>query len=115
MDHPQPTPATRASSRRRCCHPVGRPVTPTQPRPAADRLLAEQLLGVLRAGGDVRRQKVRQLKSAVNGPAYENALKLQIATERLAADLHPAGPGAAAPANDMSKKWTDPTGDGPAL
>jgi hypothetical protein len=52
-----------------------------------DRLLLEQLLAALRAGTDVRGRKVRRLRAAIRARRYENRLKLEVASDRLAADL----------------------------
>lgn len=57
------------------------------PRPASERVAADRMLDLLRAGGDVRTRKVRRLRTAVSLPGYENQLKLAIAVERMRRDL----------------------------
>ena len=52
-----------------------------------DRLLLEQLLAALHAGTDLRHRKVRRLRAAIRARTYENRLKLEVASDRLAADL----------------------------
>lgn len=63
--------------------------SPTTPRSADERVTAGRMLAALRAGADVRRRKVRRLRAAVRARAYENALKLHVAVDRLTADLQP--------------------------
>ena len=53
----------------------------------ADKALAARLLNRLRAGGDLRRTKVRRIKSALRREEYVNALKLDVAADRLAGEL----------------------------
>lgn len=84
MNRPQPHHA-RPQPQAQPLSPARRPAALT--RTASDRAAADQMLAVLRAGGDFRQRKVRQLKTAVQEPAYENALKIQVALDRLAADL----------------------------
>ena len=50
-------------------------------------ILVQQFLASLRAGADVRDRKVRRLRAAIRAGAFENQLKLEIASDRLAADL----------------------------
>jgi hypothetical protein len=45
------------------------------------------MLSALRQGADVRRRKVRRVRGAVRAAAYENALKLHVAVDRLTSDL----------------------------
>ena len=52
-----------------------------------DKILVEQFLAALRAGTDFRDRKVRRLRAAIRAGAFENRLKLEIASDRLAADL----------------------------
>jgi hypothetical protein len=52
-----------------------------------DRVLLEQLLAALRAGTDLRHRKVRRLRAAIRARTYENPLKFEVATDRLATDL----------------------------
>ena len=46
-----------------------------------------RLLKRLKSGGDLRRGKVRRVKSALRHESYVNALKLDVAADRLAAEL----------------------------
>jgi hypothetical protein len=43
----------------------------------------QEMLARLRAGGDLRRAKVRRLRRAIRSRTYENDLKLAVALERL--------------------------------
>ena len=52
-----------------------------------DKALVEEFLTALREGADFRGGKVRRLRAAIRAKAYENQLKLEIASDRLAADL----------------------------
>ena len=52
-----------------------------------EQALVDELLAALRAGADVRDRKVRRLRAAIRSRAYENHLKLEVACDRLAADL----------------------------
>lgn len=45
--------------------------------------MAKRLLAQLRAGGDVRKRKVRRIKAAIKVHRYENPLKLAIAVDKL--------------------------------
>lgn len=45
------------------------------------------LLGRLRGGDDMRRDKVRRLRKSIRAQDYENFLKLDIAAERVVAEL----------------------------
>jgi hypothetical protein len=47
----------------------------------------EGLLERLRAGQDLRREKVRRLRKSIRANDYENSLKLDIAAERVADDV----------------------------
>jgi hypothetical protein len=49
--------------------------------------LVQQYLAALKAGTDFRDRKVRRLRAAIRTGAFENRLKLEIASERLASDL----------------------------
>ena len=57
-----------------------------QPGPS-DRIAAARMLVALRAGSDVRRRKVRRVRAAIRTAAYENALKLHVAIEKLVSDV----------------------------
>ncbi len=46
-----------------------------------------RLLKRLQSGGDLRKGKVRRVKSALRHESYVNALKLDVAADRLAAEL----------------------------
>ena len=61
-------------------------------RPLAERILAQRMLRTLRAGSDVRRNKVRRLRAAIRAMAYENPLKVEVALDRLSSDLRPPDP-----------------------
>jgi hypothetical protein len=52
-----------------------------------EQALVDELLAALRAGADVRDRKVRRLRAAIRTRAYENHLKLEVACDRLAAEL----------------------------
>lgn len=52
-----------------------------------DPSLVNEYLAALRAGADFRDHKVRRLRAAILASAYENQLKLEIACDRLAAEL----------------------------
>lgn len=52
-----------------------------------DPSLVNEYLAALRAGADFRDHKVRRLRAAIRARAYENHLKLEIACDRLAAEL----------------------------
>jgi hypothetical protein len=45
------------------------------------------MLAALRDGADFRKRKVRRLRAAIRVSRYENALKLQVALERLGDDV----------------------------
>jgi hypothetical protein len=62
-----------------------------------EKILVEQFLTALRAGADFRGRKVRRLRAAIRAGAFENRLKLEVASDRLAAELM-GGEDAAAPA-----------------
>ena len=49
--------------------------------------LVQEFLAALRAGADVRDRKVRRLRASIRARAYENHLKMEIACERLAAEI----------------------------
>ena len=49
--------------------------------------LVQQYLAALRAGADFRDRKVRRLRAAIRAGAFENRLKLEVASDRLASDL----------------------------
>jgi hypothetical protein len=49
--------------------------------------LVQQYLTALKAGTDFRDRKVRRLRAAIRTGAFENRLKLEIASDRLASDL----------------------------
>ena len=55
-------------------------------------ILVQQFLAALRAGADLRDRKVRRLRAAIRAGAFENRLKLEIASDRLAAELLPPHP-----------------------
>ena len=67
--------------------------TPTAGRSIADRAVAERMLRALKAGTDVRRQKVRRVRAAIRALAYENPLKVQVAVDRLTSELPTEEPG----------------------
>ena len=52
-----------------------------------EQALVQEFLAALRAGADFRDRKVRRLRAAIRAGAFENRLKLEVATDRLAADL----------------------------
>ena len=52
-----------------------------------DKAMVEEFLTALRDGADFRGRKVRRLRAAIRARAYENHLKLEIAGDRLAAEL----------------------------
>ena len=52
-----------------------------------DQVLVQEFLAALRAGADFRDRKVRRLRAAIRAGAFENQLKMEIATDRLAAEL----------------------------
>ena len=52
-----------------------------------DQVLVQEFLAALRAGADFRGRKVRRLRAAIRAGAFENQLKMEIATDRLAAEL----------------------------
>jgi hypothetical protein len=70
---------------------------PTTARPAggpkkvrrsrADRATVNQLLSLLKSGGDTRIKKVKRIRQSVRTRSYENDLKLSIAADRLAREL----------------------------
>ena len=49
--------------------------------------LVDEFLAALRAGADVRDGKVRRLRASIRASAYENHLKLEVACDRLVAEL----------------------------
>jgi anti-sigma28 factor (negative regulator of flagellin synthesis) len=49
--------------------------------------LVQQYLAALKAGTDFRDRKVRRLRAAIRAGAFENQLKLEVASDRLASDL----------------------------
>jgi anti-sigma28 factor (negative regulator of flagellin synthesis) len=62
----------------------------SKPSRAADRLElsgASHLLKALKAGGDVRADKVAQIKSQIEAGTYEDENKLDVASSRLLDDL----------------------------
>lgn len=75
--------------------PVAKPAEtqtsePTHPTRAADRLElsgAGHLLKTLKAGGDIRADKVADIKAQIESGTYENEHKLDVATDRLLDDL----------------------------
>ena len=54
---------------------------------AKDTAVLSRLLKRLRNGADLRKTKVRRVKSALRQETYFNSLKLDIAADRLARDL----------------------------
>lgn len=61
---------------------------PRRPTATADDLaLVAVMMQRLRAGADLRRAKVRRIRSAIHACEYENALKLDIAAERVVDDV----------------------------
>ena len=75
--------------------PVAKPAEtqssqPTQPTRGADRLELSgvgHLLKTLKAGGDIRADKVADIKSQIEAGKYEDDHKLDVATDRLLDDL----------------------------
>lgn len=65
--------------------PNRKPTIPSRRRTSKPQLGA--LLSALKSGGYVRARKVRLLRAAVRSHRYENALKLEIAADRLISDL----------------------------
>lgn len=63
------------------------PASPDRPRAVrrkrADREMVQQLLAILKTGGDARRSKIKQVRQKVRTSAYENDLKLSIAVDKL--------------------------------
>jgi hypothetical protein len=51
---------------------------------AKEQRVIEAMLGLLRAGADIRGSKVRRVRRSVRSRTYENRLKLEVAIERLA-------------------------------
>jgi anti-sigma28 factor (negative regulator of flagellin synthesis) len=63
---------------------------PTQTSRGADRLELSgvgHLLKTLKAGGDIRADKVADIKAQIEAGTYENDQKLDVATDRLLDDL----------------------------
>jgi len=56
-------------------------------RTRAERALATKMMRQLRAGADARSRQARRLRAAIRADRYENNLKLQIALDRLLAEL----------------------------
>lgn len=52
-----------------------------------DKIIVGAFLDALRTGADLRRRKVRRMRAAIRSGAYENQLKLEIAADRMAADV----------------------------
>lgn len=52
-----------------------------------DLALLASLMQRLRAGDDLRHQKIRRIRSAIRAKDYENPLKLEIAAERLVEEI----------------------------
>lgn len=52
-----------------------------------DKIIVKAFLDALRARADFRGRKVRRMRAAIRSGAYENQLKLEIAADRMAADL----------------------------
>ena len=52
-----------------------------------EQVLVSEFLAALRAGADVRDRKVRRLRAAIRAQAYENHLKMEVACDRLAAEI----------------------------
>jgi hypothetical protein len=63
------------------------PANPDRPRAVrrkrADRELVQQLLAILKVGGDARRSKIKQVRQKVRTSAYENDLKLSVAIDKM--------------------------------
>ena len=59
-----------------------RPTT-TRKRSSTDKALATKMLRHLREGKDARSRKIRRIGAAIRANRYENALKLNIALDRL--------------------------------
>lgn len=56
-------------------------------RGKAERVLARRMMGRIAAGADVRAAKAKRLRRAVREKTYENALKLEVAVDRLLESL----------------------------
>ncbi len=76
--------------------PVDRPISGVMnppadefhpPRSAEDLAAAQRMMGILRAGGDARRAKVRRVRQSVRTHTYENDLKLSVAVDRVVREL----------------------------
>jgi len=75
--------------------PVAKPAEtqssqPTHPTRAADRLElsgAGHLLKALKAGGDIRADKVAAIKAQIESGKYEDDHKLDVATDRMLDDM----------------------------
>ena len=66
------------------------PTQPTHSTRATDRLELSgvgHLLKTLKAGGDIRADKVADIKAQIEAGTYENEHKLDVATDRLLDDL----------------------------
>ena len=61
-------------------------------RSTTDLATAWRMLAALRGSADVRGRKVRRLRAAIRARRYENRLKLEVASDRLADDLLPPLP-----------------------
>jgi len=68
-----------------------------------DKILVDQFLAALRSGADFRDRKVRRLRAAIRAGAFENQLKLEVATDRLAAELLDYERSAGAMTNDETR------------
>lgn len=65
-----------------------RPTNPAAPKkPRRDLKVLAAMLARLKSGSDLRRAKVRRVKSAVRDQSYVNLLKLEVAAQRLSDDL----------------------------
>jgi hypothetical protein len=58
-----------------------------RPRPDKESAVVARLLKRLKSGADLRKGKVRRVKSSLRQESYFNALKLDVAADRLAGEL----------------------------
>ncbi len=60
----------------------------TKIRPEDEQRAMLTMLRLLHEGADVRKEKVRRIRELLVAGAYENKLKLQIASDRVVEDLN---------------------------
>jgi hypothetical protein len=56
-------------------------------RPRDEKALAGEMLRRLREGSDTRARKIRRVGAAIRADRYENALKLNVALDRVLEEL----------------------------